>query len=37
MFSSEVCLIVGDDGVREPKATYDILSKEYDYLLFYDM
>ena len=37
LLTIEVCPIVGDDGMREPKATYDDLLEEFDYLLSHDV
>ena len=37
LLAGEVRPIVRDNGVREPKATYDILPKESDYLLSCDI
>ena len=37
LFAGKVHPIIGDDGVREPEAAYDILPKEFDYLLSYDI
>jgi len=37
MLASVVRPIVGDDGTREPKATYDVLLEELKYLLSHDV
>ena len=37
LLSGEVHLIVRDDGMREPKATYNVLPEKLDYLLSRDV
>ena len=37
LLANEVRLIVEDDGMREPKAIYDVLPEKLAYLLSYDV
>jgi len=37
LFVGEICLIIRDDGVRVPKAIYNILPKKFDNLMSCDI
>ena len=37
LFVGKVRPVIGDDVMKEPKATCDVLSEEFDYLLFRDI